>query len=180
MTTPALPTSLADGQWHFVATQYNGTTMRTFVDDATSPVAEKVVTRPAGLFTDKRDFCVGKTYGDTYFTGGIKQLRIFKAAVSVEALYQLGTPWPSSVPATLDNNLQGGSASLDGGTIAGVAAAGVLTCSLLVLCVVLARRRKGKLQTLELASITARAGIEWIGDSRHRDGQRRRIDPTAS
>ena len=57
LRTPALPTSLADGQWHFVATQYDGTTLRMFVDDATSPVAVRAGTeRPDGSFNDKNDF----------------------------------------------------------------------------------------------------------------------------
>ena len=44
-------------------------------------------TRPSGYFTQKSDFCVGKTPGtDLGFSGEIRDLRIFKAVVNITQL----------------------------------------------------------------------------------------------
>ena len=88
LTTPPSTKNLADGEWHFVATTWAPSAgRRIYVDDPDTPVATDSATRPSGSFTQKSEFCVGKTLGtDLGFSGGIRDLRIFKAVVNITQL----------------------------------------------------------------------------------------------
>ena len=85
----ALSIDLADGDWHFVATTWDGTTRKTFVDDTSTPVGTDTATRIDGLLTDKSTFCVGRTNYGGFFKGSMKGVAIYKSALDESALAQL-------------------------------------------------------------------------------------------
>jgi len=85
--TATLPYSMADGAWHHVASTWDGTTGRIFLDF--SLVAE--TPRSNRQVDTKENFCVGahsSAEDNSYFKGSMCVLRIWKVARGVEDMKQ--------------------------------------------------------------------------------------------
>ncbi|EOD37176.1 hypothetical protein EMIHUDRAFT_225882 [Emiliania huxleyi CCMP1516] len=65
--------ALLDGSWHHVTAEFDGTTRKLSIDGVT--VATDTTT--GGAAASNVNFCVGKTYGNEYFTGSMKGVRIW-------------------------------------------------------------------------------------------------------
>ena len=79
---------LADGFWHSIIAQFNGTTRSIYVDGAL--VGSDT---PVGHNATANDVNIGVTYGTEYFTGSIDDVRIYDKALQVyeiQALYGAG------------------------------------------------------------------------------------------
>ena len=71
--------NLGDGMWHHVASTFDGSTRRIYVDFV--QVGSKSGARPGGKFTDKSTFCVDKfesadPYHNRQFNGELAGVRV--------------------------------------------------------------------------------------------------------
>ena len=73
-----LSRGLDDGNWHHVAATYDGTTRKIFVDS--SLLVQDNPAPPNVVGTE--NFCIGSSNGDEYFKGEIRNVKIWKEALS--------------------------------------------------------------------------------------------------
>ena len=65
-----------DGSWHHVAATFDGTTRKVFKD-----YVLRSSDTPGGQAASRKDnFCIGKSYGNEFFHGQIKEVRVWRTA----------------------------------------------------------------------------------------------------
>ena len=75
-------TSIADGNWHFVATVGNGTSINVYLDGNSTPEASQTVaSTDLGL-----DFVIGSLVTSEYFTGSIDDVAIYNTPLTTTEL----------------------------------------------------------------------------------------------
>jgi len=74
-----LPFSLADESWHHISAAWDGMNHTIYVDFVLR--ASRVTDGGNVALDTTANFCVGKTYGDEYFTGQMKGVHIYDVAL---------------------------------------------------------------------------------------------------
>merc|ERR1712100_426947 len=76
--------NLHDGAWHSVMVTHDGAGTRNMYVDGVLQTSREAQCDTTGVNTvsDKSTFCVGKSYGEEYMTGQVRNVQIYNVEVS--------------------------------------------------------------------------------------------------